>query len=67
MSPDPAEAHDSKTALKVLIVLGGAILLFSLILHISPSFVALSAAGSSLGLGAAGCQENPGNMLSGAS
>jgi Na+/H+ antiporter NhaD/arsenite permease-like protein len=51
MSLDPAEAlHDRKSALKVLIVLGGAILLFfvSHFLHISPSFVALSAAGVAL-------------------
>jgi Na+/H+ antiporter NhaD/arsenite permease-like protein len=51
MRLDPAEAlNDRKTAQKVLIVLGGAILLFSVshFLHISPSFVALSAAGVAL-------------------
>ena len=48
---NPAEAlEDRKTARKVLIVLGGATLLFfvSHFLHISPSFVALSAAGVAL-------------------
>jgi len=51
MRLDPAEAlNDRKTAQKVLIVLGGAILLFfvSHFLHISPAFVALSAAGVAL-------------------
>lgn len=48
---DPAEAlNDRRNAQRVLIVLGGAILLFfvSHFLHISPSFVALSAAGVAL-------------------
>jgi Na+/H+ antiporter NhaD/arsenite permease-like protein len=51
MRLNPAEAlNDRKTAQKVLIVLGGAILFFfvSHFLHISPSFVALSAAGVAL-------------------
>jgi Na+/H+ antiporter NhaD/arsenite permease-like protein len=48
---DSAEAlHDRKTALKVLIVLGAAILLFSIshLFNISPALVALSAAGVAL-------------------
>jgi Na+/H+ antiporter NhaD/arsenite permease-like protein len=51
MRLNPSEAlNDRKTARKVLIVLGGAILLFfvSHFLHISPAFVALSAAGVAL-------------------
>ena len=51
MKLDPAEAfNDRKTAQKVLIVLAGAILFFfiSHFLHISPAFVALSAAGVAL-------------------
>jgi Na+/H+ antiporter NhaD/arsenite permease-like protein len=51
MRLDPAEAlNDRKTAQSVLIILGGAILLFffSHYLHLSPSFVALSAAGVAL-------------------
>jgi Na+/H+ antiporter NhaD/arsenite permease-like protein len=51
MKLNPAEAlNDRKTAQKVLIVLGGAILLFfvSHFLHISPSFIALSSAGVAL-------------------
>jgi Na+/H+ antiporter NhaD/arsenite permease-like protein len=48
---NPAEVfEDRKTALRVLIVLGGAILLFfiSHSLHISPAFIALGAAGVAL-------------------
>jgi len=51
MKLNPAEVfEDRKTARRVLIVLGGAILLFfvSHFLHISPAFVALSAAGVAL-------------------
>jgi Na+/H+ antiporter NhaD/arsenite permease-like protein len=48
---DPAKAlHDPKSARRVLIVLGVAIVFFFLhnILHLSPSFIALAAAGGAL-------------------
>jgi len=51
MSLNPAESlDDPKTARRILIVLGAAILLFFVhdILHISPSFIAVSAAAAAL-------------------